>query len=335
MRLILHIGGAKCGSTAIQGSLRDNTDRLAKERGILIPGTTLEPTENVTGEQIFFFERMRTDKEQGLIAVTNRLRRLQSYMRERDLHTLIISAENLVNPGGFEEFFIEAQAYFDIEVILYIRRQDQYFVSAWQQWHLKTFPSLQDYVDTRLGWDANWNQLITPWEQALGAEKITLRRFRRNLLVNQDIASDFFQTMRLGDIYENAAGKTRNKSFNEHLGEVAGRVQDLFEGPHDNTFYDVMQRTIGEKALKPSSGSFLFTLEERRAILAAYEEDNAALKARYFPELGPDEPLFNPPSEKEVLKISEDDKRKAEVDLLARAVYNLANRLTELEKDKA
>lgn len=331
MRLILHIGGAKCGSTAIQSVLRENHTWLAREKGILVPGTNLEPDQNVTGEQIFFFERMLADKENGLDAVQRRIRRLRQHMQDHGLTTLIISGENLINPGGFERFFVEAQELFDLDIVLYIRRQDQYFVSAWQQWHLKTFPSLQDYVDERKGHDANWRKFIAPWETTLDKARITLRRFQRDLLFEQDIVADFFRTASLGDLPESIVNNERNRSFDEHLGDMAARIRDVFEGPHDNDFYTEMVRAVGPRVFKSSSGSFLFSLEERQALMDAYAEDNDILKAKYFPELSQDEPLFAPPKQSEIITVSEDEKRKAEINLLTRAVYNLSRRISALE----
>lgn len=331
MRLILHIGGAKCGSTAIQYLLRNNHEKLAKEHGILIPGTRLQVGQDITGEQIFFFERMIADKKDGLSIVQKRLRQLHAYMQHHEMHTLIVSGENLINPAGFETFFVEAQDLFDIEIILYIRRQDQYFVSAWQQWHLKSFDNLQAYVDQRLGHDANWHKFLTPWENTLDKAQITLRRFQRDLLIGQDIKSDFINITGLQDVEWDFGEKDSNMSFNEHLGDIACRIQDVFSGPHDNAFFATMYDAIGPGLFKTGKGSILFSLAERQKIFAAYTEGNANLKAKYFPELSEDELLFVAPSENEVIPMSEDEKRRAEIDLMARAVLNLTQRLKALE----
>lgn len=331
MKLILHIGGAKCGSTAIQNYLKDNRERLSEEKGILIPGTKLVPGEQVTGEQIFFFEQMREDPE-GIEIVERRLSRLHQHMQDAGQTTAIISAENLINPFGFERFFIRAQNFFDIDIVLYARRQDQYFVSAWQQWHLKTYPSLAEYVDARLGLDANWADMLAPWEAALPKARITVRRFQRDKLHGQDVVTDFFETTGLGGLLDGTSSSEKNRSFSESLGEIAARNSDLFTGPHDNEFFNVMFQAIGPAVFKTNKGSFLFTLEERNRILNAYEDSNARLRAAYFGDLDPAEPLFTPPSASEVCAMSEEQKRTAENDLLARGLFNMTKRLRALEE---
>lgn len=322
MRLILHIGGAKCGSSAIQSYLRNGHEALARDQRVLIPGQKLTLDSEMKGEQIFFFEYVRKH-EDGVGIVNRRLRRLHHHMRDKGLDTLIVSAENLINPGGFEKFFVSARDLFEVEVVLYIRRQDQYFISAWQQWHLKTFDTVQDYIAKRLGHDANWNRFLAPWEALFGREAISVRRFQRDHLIGQDIVTDFVDTAGLPGLLPDFKTNLANRSFSEHLGEIANRVRDVFDGPHDNGFYDVMVRLIGESAYKAGSGSMVLTLDERQQILDAYEADNRKLKERYFSDLG-DEPLFDAPKASEEVRLSEEEKRKAEIDLLARGLYNLA-----------
>ena len=57
--VILHLGGAKCGSSAIQAYLKQNAMALS-ERGVLVPGTGLNFDTEVTGEQIWYFEEAAT-----------------------------------------------------------------------------------------------------------------------------------------------------------------------------------------------------------------------------------------------------------------------------------
>ncbi len=332
MKLILHIGGAKCGSSAIQRYNAVHRDRLAKERGILVPDTALQLKGPFTGEQIFFFERMRRDKNNGAKTVTQRIRQLKRYMHVHSLGTLIISAENLINLGGCEKLFAECAAEFDVEIVCYARRQDQYFASAWQQWHLKTYASPQDYVKARLGLDANWTKMLEPWEKQFDTATFNVRLFQRDMLEDQDIVADFYKTAGLGGLLEGTKSIVANKSFSEHLGDLACRVQDVFDSPHDNVFYEIMADAIGDKAFKQSSGSHVFSFQERQDILGAYDDCNAKLRAKYFPDLDADVPLFKPPTEKDVVVKSEEEKRKAEVDLLTRAVFGLLQQARKMER---
>lgn len=332
MKLILHIGGAKCGSSAIQRYNATHRERLASELGCLIPDATLRMEGPFGGEQISFFEQMRRDKENGAEIVSSRILQLKRYMQVHDLHTLIVSAENLINLGGCEKLFAAVASEFEIEIVLYVRRQDQYFVSAWQQWHLKTYPTAQAYKQARLGIDANWTNMLKPWEQQFKAAKFTVRLFQRDRLVDRDVVADFYDAVGFGRLLAGTKSLEANKSFSEHLGDMACRVQDVFETPHDNAFYEVMAEAIGAKAFKETSGSHVYTLQERQEILGAYEDCNAQLRATYFADLADDIPLFDPPSEKEVVTRTEDEKRAAEIDLLTRAVFGMMRKMRKSDE---
>ena len=163
MKLVLQIGGAKCGSSAIQNFLRDNAVTM-KSSDILVPSAQLDMTDDIRGEEIDFFASL-INREDAERIVFDRLNALRAHMQQIGLHTLVVSAENLINPDNFQNLFVNAKDLFDIQIVAYVRRQDDYFASAWQQWHLKIYPSLQAYVDDRLGKDANWAQMLAPWEE--------------------------------------------------------------------------------------------------------------------------------------------------------------------------
>src|SRR6185295_15303534 len=104
MKLILHIGGGKCGSSAIQGFLQDNDAQL-QSAGVLVPGPQLDLADGERGQQAWFFEKLVAREDGGQI-VFDRLKALGDHMNHRALHTLLISAENLMNPSNYQELLI-------------------------------------------------------------------------------------------------------------------------------------------------------------------------------------------------------------------------------------
>ena len=85
-------------------------------------------------------------------------------------------------------------------------------------------------------------------------------------------------------------------------------------------------RLLGKEALKTRSASALLDLETRNRICARYAEENDALRDRFLPDLG-SAPLFRPPSEANVLQMTEAAKMSEEMAMLTRAVYALAQKL--------
>ena len=334
LRLILHIGSAKSGSSAIQWFLRDNHKGMLGN-GVLTPDKALDMVGPMEAEQIFFFEQMNT-ADNAEQKITQRLTSLRQYMLKQRLHTLIVSAENLLERGPrlADPLARAAVMFDDVRIICYVRRQDDFLISAWQQWFLKEFASLHAFLTVTAGVYADWNSWLRPWEDAFGTERITVRPFQRDRLTNGDVVTDFLKVMDVPHANTASLSGLSNRSFDEHLGDLAHRIRDEFDSIHDNRFYDTMLRTIGEQAYKSQRGSHLLTVDERIALVSRYAEGNEALKHRYLPEWG-DAPLFEPPSVRDVIKLNPVENLAAENALLTRAVYRLSIRLQVLEGEAA
>jgi hypothetical protein len=322
-RFILHIGGSKCGSSAIQSYLARNSEALAA-RGVGVPGKALDFASDVTGEQIWYFEDSVASGDTG--GVASRLRALSDSAREREIGTVIVSAENICNHPLLAPVFAEALRPNDVHVVFYVRRQDDFLISSWQQWNLKRFDSVEAFLDARAGRDARWFSMIAPWADAFGDDALTVRPFLRSALKDGDVIADFFAVSGLANDGLEPLSRNANPSFDEALARLAHRARDVFDGPHDNRFYDVMARLLGEDALKKGSASSLLDLETRKEVLALYDDENAALKARFMPEVS-DGPLFPAPTAENVIETSEAEKLSDDIAMLTRAVYALASRL--------
>lgn len=325
--LVLHIGGAKCGSSAIQAYLRQNAGRLA-ERGVAVPGTRLDFASEVTGEQIWFFEDAAAKGD--FAAIGQRLAAVMDEARGRGAEEVIVSAENICNHPGLAPVLAQATSGGRVRIVFYVRRQDDFLISSWQQWHLKLFDSVPAFLADRVGKVACWMSMIEPWADAFGDSVIIVRPFVRDRLKDRDVVADFFDRIEIPQDGLEALTRAANPSFDEALARLAHRVRDVFANQHDNQFYEVMVRLLGKPALKRGSASALIDLDTRHRILARYRDENEALKARFLPELG-NAPLFRPPTEADVTVLSEDRQLSEEIAMLTRCVYALARRS---EKDR-
>ena len=322
MRVVLHIGASKCGSSAIQAYLALNRDALA-DRGVIVPDTDLSLGGDVTGEQIWFIENSL--RENGGRAISAAAQDLVSEAGRRGCETLVLSAENICNTPDLATLFAGAFEGCDVTVVFYVRRQDDFLISSWQQWNLKRFDSLEAFLHQRVGRDARWLAMISPWADAFGDAAIRVRPFARDRLFNRDVIDDFFHILNLSQDGLQPLRQKANPSFDDSLARLAHRARDVFDGPHDNRFYDTMAGLLGKSALKKGSASSLLDLDTRRDIYAAYADENAALVSRFLSDL--DDPLFPPPAPSDVIEQSESERLSEELAMLTRAVYALATRL--------
>jgi hypothetical protein len=334
LRLVVHLGAAKCGSSALSWYLADNRSAL-RRNGVLVPGKLMDFVSDVDGHHVWFFENLRPYEAEQQRIFSNRLARLRAAAEGEGLNTIIISAANLINPGGFHRLFTTVDKLFDPKFIVYIRRQDDYIISAWQQWYLKRGDSFERFLADNVGKVANWYNQLLPWEEAVGRDRITVRRYGSRYFRNGDVVDDFITTTALNSEGCTALRPTHNRSFDEAIGRMASRIPDVFKDIHDNNFYNTFVYAIGEKAFKSRKGSSLLSYQQRLEILDAYASSNGALKAKYFPDLPDSEPLFQPPDPADAVTLTPEQQRDEEHNLLIRAVYRMAEKLQALEQASA
>ncbi|MDO8358792.1 MAG: hypothetical protein Q7T08_01980 [Devosia sp.] len=326
MRLIIHIGAAKCGSTSIQNDLALNAAPL-RRNGVLIPDENLGLTGKVSGNHIWVFQNLTLPGADRSL-VRRQLVALQKTMSSEKLHTLVISAENLINEAAFAEICAPALDLFDdIAVIAYVRRQDDYLLSAWRQWWSKQDRSFERYLGDVVGRDADWARLIAPWERAFGSRRLRLRRFDREHLVNNDVVDDFIRTAGLPQHDSKPIGGIANPTFSDGVVRLAHEVREVFSSIHDDRFYAIVWDVLGKDSLKAQPGSTLLTLAERQRIMSVYEAGNEELRKSYFPDLAPDEPLFPAPSEQDVASIDSAEESRLREALMLRLIAGLVKRV--------
>lgn len=323
-RLVVHIGAGKCGSSAIQQFLLANRHDLRK-RGVLFPGRNLEDDDTRGSQQLQFFED-GIDDHSFPDLVRQRLTRLHQIVAAEDLHTVVISAENLINPKPFPQLFAGVLDRFDVRIVAYVRRQDEYVVSGWQQWHIKRFADFWDYYG-RIRGRIDWHRDLERWSRVFGRDAVEVRNFSPSKLVDGDVVADFCRVVGLnGDHYQHIT--FANRSLHERFNPLISRHREtLFTSVHDNAFYTFLEDLLGDAAYKDYPGSSLLTLSERRMIFNDHREANERLRADYFPAIEPDVGVFSPPIPRDV-HVSHEPAMDPATELLYVAMFKLYRRLS-------
>lgn len=277
MKIKLHIGANKTGSSAIQRFIRENLNNFQKH-GITIPDTRLNDTGVVTGEHSFSFESFFHEDFPGA-----QLREKLDRLASRGHKEIALSAESLSNMGK-TDFFGPVFSDYDTEVLLYIRRQDDLLLSTWQQWSSKRETNLSDWLErakTKIG---QWDSLIRAWAEYVGFEKIHVRVFERSEMKNQNIAHDafdFFFKDQSQDEFDFSIGEV-NPSFSDLIVPLVSGNNAIFQTTHDNEFYHLVRELTGDEYIGKKRIS-LITEKERLLLLKSYEDCNEWVREKYFP----------------------------------------------------
>ncbi|MCB5200640.1 glycosyltransferase [Loktanella sp. TSTF-M6] len=212
IRLIIHIGATKTGSTALQHLMDDNRPALLRA-GIWYPETGLLRQIDRPSKQAGH-ARFMAEARRGGTALRRHILSGLAAMGDR-IHTVILSSE---------AFFLEPDSTalarhfpdFDVEMIVYLRRQDEWanaqyaeFVAGgaisrealpFADWLSK--PATQTLLD--------YDGLLRRWKACLPQSALHVRRYDRSDGRDWDIITDFTDTLNLpviGDLPRPAADR--------------------------------------------------------------------------------------------------------------------------------
>lgn len=291
-KLILHIGGGKTGSSAIQHFLASNRTKL-NEFGVGIPTHDLKPKSRVTGEHVWYFNKIRKLNPGDASALLRRDLKPIGFSQNSNIHTIILSAENLSDPHRWNTLFSPLRDEYDIEIIFYIRRQDDYLISAWQQWYAKINDDFWPWILSNVGSKGDWLTTINDYAQFIPDDKMNIGLFQRASLKNGNVVEDFIS--KLGASFADYDGwkevnNESNSSVNLAIQDIVEKNQHLFENSHDNGFYNFILEY--SPSAKKTPNHTLLSFDQRRAIIHQYNRQNSEIKSRFFKDRVT---LFDPP----------------------------------------
>lgn len=316
--LVVHIGGSKSGSTAIQDFLFANRERLATI-GIAVPNTEMEYAEG-RANQIWFFQNL-IEKEESAEVIAAQLRSIEAEFEKKHAipaRVIVISAENLSNCHDLACNFERLRGSFRIFVVLYIRRQEDAYQAAWQQWFVKTGENLEDWLASTKADFCDWAATLDRWERAR-PDATVVRIFDRNELVGNDIVNDFCKVLGLNIDTLRRPNMALNPSFGVHVSDLYHSMSAVFEGPHDLKFEAQLYK-LGVQSAQKRPNEWIFSKAQLEMIRIRHAEGNARVRSRYFPNHS-SILLFPPVPESDVMKLPQDEINRRNIGVLAEMMF--------------
>lgn len=288
MRIVLHIGAEKTGTTAIQGFCAANAAALAK-RGVLYPDgfgyrkhTALTAVASGAADL-----RLRAgadphaaDPDRFAADIATRLRATVAAARPEHL---LLSSEHmsarLGSPGpiaALRALLLEISR--DIHVVVYLRRQDSLLLSLYST-SVKAgrTGSLAQVADG--AWWLDFDRLLSLWEAAFGRDRVAVGRYPPA----GPLVPDFFALAGLPDPPEADLEPPRNVALDHTnarlLSALNARVPAMRDGALNPERVGIRQFFEDRSDGPPLA----MTIEERRAFLDRFAASNARVRDRYFP----------------------------------------------------
>ncbi len=274
VKLILHAGFPKCGSTSIFTALRQNLAVLNRQN-VHVLDKTLRPQSdpNRLLPPLWELQTAFRDPEKSE-QVRSTLRR--TILEAGPHQTLILSTENMSTPA-MAPMFAGLDALCEIVFVFYLRPQIDWIPSGWKQWNLKEGISLSQTIDGYLERrQPNYLRSAQAWQKALPGARIVPRLFLRPHLAGGDPALDFFEVTGIEGAAP-ARGEARsNPSMDYALMHLMMRHSGaLFRDRHDNAplakILDVLPDTY-KKTNAP-----MLTQAQSDRISDSFRDDNLSL----------------------------------------------------------
>lgn len=273
--LYLHIGHPKCASSTIQAALAQNICAL-RDEGFLVANAAMEFPESgpLQGTPVEHVAAALARKEAGLHEVVTTFHELGDRLGDR-FHKIIVSAESLVAP--YAELLGQALRHVcEIHVVYYIRRQDDWLVSAWNQWGCKEGLGLTEYCERMLcEHHPKYLGVIDRWAPI--ADTLHVRPLHRSTLTGGNVVADFFAA--IGSNVTAATAKPANTSLDLALLETFANSPFLFDSAHDTRLGNWLRemQPPGYAIEKATLGTDLLD-----RIHEHFRAENAELQRNYF-----------------------------------------------------
>lgn len=304
--LYLHIGTPKTATTAIQNFCWDNREELEKQ-GYCYPlfeyrFFNVQKYRNAH----FLVGRIKDengnrqyDQEQEI--VREGIGKILSLFEKYD--NIILSDEGIWNRGFFQdtncwERLKEGFKGRDIaiKVIVYLRRQDDFLFSWWNQQVKEgmlgsSVLSWEEVVEKLPYIKLDYYDILTRISAYIGKENITVRLFDKEHFAGGTIQADFLETVHLEYTEDyRILVPMQNPSLtknNLEIKRILNRMPDLNKQKNDY-FRKVLTQLSDEN---PEEGrSSMFSQEENKEFLEQFREGNAKIVKEY---LGKDGDLFD------------------------------------------
>jgi len=217
-QVVFHIGQPKTGTSYIQSHLAQNRNKL-REFGIYYPVTI---SSNKKLYKTFESHHLLTYSLAGwepfnLFSPELFMSDTKSICKKENMHTMLLSAENvywlptsvlLTESTSDDEFWDKKESYinsikkylkdFDVKIVLYIRRQDQWLESWYNQqikngFHVK--PDLDEFVNNHRPL-LQYDKMADLWSRYFGKDNTIIRVYEKEKL-KKGLLHDFCETIGL------------------------------------------------------------------------------------------------------------------------------------------
>lgn len=302
MKVILHIGTEKTGTSSIQDFLHQKRSQLAEQGFYYLhmldrcdyrdfPAYCM----NFGRSDEYFkraFVRTKHEREAFNQQFLNQFHQVCRHIPSH-IHTVIISSEHFASRLKFNEELERLNAllleYFEqVEVVCYLRNQADKIKSSYST-KIKTGATITFIEHLEKAAKSKFNyydNLLELWEREFGKENIRLRLFDQKSFYDNQLLRDFIHEINPDLLaYLDTNVETKNESLSS-IGVLLARwVNILIPVFNPKKGVNKLNRVLVKGIGRCVAGSKIRMTEVQRAeIMMRYKNSNERIREKYFPE---------------------------------------------------
>lgn len=304
--LYIHIGTPKTGTTSIQNFCGLNREKL-REQGVLYPIMNYHYERKSVNRNGYFLtgtikENGTRNKEKEKQVFDNELQYIVDCFKDYD--TILLSDESIWwatstrRKGLWKDLKKHSEQHnYQIKVIVYLRRQDQFMMSRYNQ-KLKTdfiasTQSFDEYfadMNGRFKCVMDYRERIDNIAKSISKKNVIVKRFDRNYFYNGDLNQDFLHILgvKVDDSFQQL-NETANTGISVQSGEIKRVLNRLkpITMADNNKLIKILKEC--EEVL-PESNTSLMSTDEVKAFMEQFVDSNESIVDEY---IGDGKPLFD------------------------------------------
>lgn len=291
MRVILHVGAHKTGTTSIQATMTQSQEVL-EQAGVIYPRCCwLDAGHHRLGYSM----KKKPDPRHGdLPLLADELAQLSSALAASSAHTALISSEEMFTaPTAAITALAEALKGHDVEVVVFVRRPDVVFESAFNQRLKQVYRDfneeanadyhIEDYTENPglIIADIDYYRFVSRWAGPFGQASIRLVQYEK-----QDAVDAMAAILGIDRAQLASGASSENPRASEKLVAMLRLARSV--GASIET--QERLRDIAMTRFPSSAGAGLLDPTARRFILKKYRQGNEALFHAYLGQGNPYDP---------------------------------------------
>jgi len=281
MRVNLHIGFHKCGTTAVQVGLARSRPALAAT-GVIYPAAHCW----IDGHHLLPWALVGDKRE--IVGAVTPAQLLDTWFAEaagQKAETMVLSSEE------FE--FLPAPAIgrlskllrgHDVRVFVYVRPQDEYLIAEYKQFvrmpDTAFSGTIEEFFETyrpQLNARFDYFEVTQRWVGHFGADRIGVTSYHRPSLVGRDVLADFVDAAGL-PAFDLPADRDRNVSWSDLTSMMMAKLNGVgVLGDKREDAARELERIVEQKGLAAE----LLDAGARAALLSRCRASNEKLLARF------------------------------------------------------